>query len=59
MFQRGVDFAGFEIVQDSMAMAERAAFDILPGKADRRAFQQQGAEGQHFGATEVDSLAGR
>ncbi|MGC4031227.1 MAG: hypothetical protein QM754_05705 [Tepidisphaeraceae bacterium] len=55
--QRGEGVAGVVIVVDGVAVAEGATLHVLPGEADARAFQQQRAHRQHFGAAPVDAFS--
>ena len=56
VLQRDVSLLGHLVVDDGVALAERAAADILAGQADREALDQQRGEGQMLGGRPVDAL---
>ena len=58
MVERDVARFGLLIDQHRMALRERAALAVLAGQANRKAFVEQGAEGQRLGGRPVDALAG-
>src|SRR5713226_133619 len=54
MGERNVIVFGHRIDQNSVALVERAALRILPGKADRIAFQNDGTKSQRFREAIID-----
>ena len=57
VLQRDVLLLGDLVVDDRVALAERAAADILARQADREALDQQRGEGQMLGGRPVDAGA--
>ena len=55
---RADGLAGLGVVQDEVALGERAALDVLAGQADRRALGQQRGVGQLLGVGPVDAAVG-
>jgi len=49
VLDRAVLLAGLRVVQDEVALAERAALGVLAGEADRDALGEQRGEGQRLG----------
>ena len=50
--------AGLGVVQDEVALGERAALDVLAGEADRHALGEQRGEGELLGVRPVDPAVG-
>ena len=55
VLDRADRLAGLGVVQDEVALAERAALDVLAGQADRVALGQQRREGELLGVGPVDA----
>ena len=57
VLDRRVAQAGAGVVEDQVALAERAALGVLAGEPNRHAVDQQRAEGERLGLGPVDAFA--
>ena len=58
VLDRAERLAGLRVVEDEVAVRERAALDVLAGEADRRALGQQRGERERLGLGPVDAAVG-
>ena len=54
VLDRRVGRAGLGVVEDQMALGERAALAVLPGQPDRDRLRQQAREGERLGMAPLD-----
>ena len=55
MLHRRERLAGLHVVQDEVALRERAALRVLPGEPDRDAVDEQRREGERLRVAPVDA----